>query len=360
MSEDSSIDSTVESSAPSSPSTLRASLDEFYQTATYNVLNSQSTGSLDGVFHMRREVRQEPRGATPVASAPPTITEEFHTQAPDIDHSASVTNTMAAYLREVDERAHTLIQIQADPRALLYKTILSMHDRLYTFIVNPDLAPHERNRIQDVLRKYNVPSVIVPRWQVLKDLVVDDSMTNAITDLSRHLSQPTDQPEFMGLVTKYKSLIDLYKTYGDELLRADADLTEITNRLEELHKRSNFIMGLHPNQDLDALFESYMKYINTESARMNLETKYLAVVEAYKRWTLTRTLIKAVRTAVAVTDTATDSERAGPTCSICMTNEVNHVSVPCGHTMCSHCISRMNHLCYICRTPIKQKLKLYF
>lgn len=277
-----------------------------------------------------------------------------------MDHSASVTNTMAAYLREVDARAQDLIQVQADPRGFLYKTILTMHDRLYMFLVNPDFAPHQRNKIQEVLKKYNISTLEVPKSQVLKDLNVDSSMTSAIADLSRHLTVPSDQPEFMGLVNKYKSLIDLYKTYGDELLRADADLNEITNRLEELHKRSNFIMGLHPNSELDTLFESYMKYINTESSRMNLEEKYLGVVEAYKRWTLTRTLIKAVKSAVAVTEAAADSERAGPTCSICMTNEVNYVSVPCGHTMCNHCISRMNHLCYICRTPIKQKLKLYF
>ncbi len=365
MSDDSSLVSTVESSssAPSSPSTLRASLDDFYQTASYNVLHSQSTGSLDGVFHTRREVRQEPRGTTlttPTASAPPTRAEEFHTEAPDMDHSTSVTNTMTAYLREIDERTKELVHVQADPRALLYKTILTMHDRLYTFLVNPDMATHQRSKVQDVLKKYNVDLVQVPRTQVLKDLVIDSTMGPAIADLSRHLTVSDDQPEFMSLVNKYKSLIDLYKTYGDELLRADTALVELTNRLEELHKRSNFMMGLSPNPALPPLYESYMNYINTEASHLNLEEKYLAMVEAYKRWTLTRALIKSVRTAVAVTEAAVESDRAPPTCSICMTNEVNYVSVPCGHTMCSYCIGRMNHLCYICRTPIKQKLKLYF
>ncbi len=360
MSDDSSIDSTVESS--SSPATVRASLDDFYQTATYQVLHSQSTGSLDGVFHTRREVRQEPRGV-PTASTPGTDTQsrrEFHVKAADIDHTASVTNTMAAYLREVDKRTQDLIRVEADPRTLLYKSIMTMHDRLYTFLVNPNTLPHESNRVQEVLKKYNVSALQVPRSQDVSDLIMDTTMEDAIKDISQLLARPAGEPEFMTLICKYKSLMDLYKTYGDELLHADSALTDVTKQLEGLQERSNFIMSLRENEALEPLYKSYMSYIETEAVNLSLEEKYQAVVAAYKRWNLTRILLKSIRNSVVVTEAAADSERPAPTCAICITNEVSYVSIPCGHTLCPTCIGRMTHVCYICRTPIKQKLRLYF
>lgn len=369
MSDDSSIDSTVESS-PSPVSTVRGTLEEFYRTASYQVLNSQSTGSLDGVFHTRREVREGPSAQPNVLglsqmqmqsqSQSQPSANEFHTKAPDMDHTESVTNTLSAYLREIDSRTQEIIHVQMDPRALLYKTILSMHDRLYTFLVNPNILPHQANRIQEVLKKYNVTSLQVPRAQVLKDLVIEPSMEDTIRSVSEQIARPTEEPELLGLVRKYQGLMDMYKTYGDELLQTDAVLNETTKRLEALHERSNFILGLHENNALEPLYKSYMSYIETEAETLQLEDKYLAVVAAYKRWNLTRTLLKSIRSSVVVTEAAADSEHSAPMCPICITNEVNYVSVQCGHTMCSTCIGRMTHVCYICRTPIKQKLRLYF
>lgn len=358
MSDDSSIDSTVESSTPLS------SLDGFYQTTTYQVLHSQSSGSLDGVFHTRRDVRDGPRGAAqtdvqPHPSSAPSAN-EFHTKAPDMDHSANITNTMAAYLRELDSRTQNLIQVEMDPRALLYKTILTMNDRLYTFLVNPNILPHETNSIQEVLKKYNVSSLQVPRAQVLRDLVLDTSMETAIRDISEQIMGPVDEPELLALVRKYQGLMDLYKTCGDELLRTDAALNETTKRLDALHERSNFILSLHENTALEPLYKSYMSYIKTEAENLQLEDKYLTVVAAYKRWNLTRTLLNSIRKSVVITGAVGEGEQSAPTCPICISREVNHVSVPCGHTMCEACIGRMNHVCYICRSPIKQKLRLYF
>ncbi len=360
MSDDSSIDSTVESS--SSPATVRASLDDFYQTVTYQVQNSQSSGSLDGVFHTRREVRQEPRGAAaqPTATGPPAQPQSFHTTAPDMNHTGNVTNTLAAYMRELEHRTQEIIKVEMDPRALLYKTILTMNDRLYTFLVNPNLLPHERNRVQEVLKKYNITTLQVPRQQVLQDLLMDTSMEDAIRDISAKITGPEDEPEMLALVRKYQSLMDIYKTCGDELLRADATLNEITSQLERLHERSNFILGLRENEALQPLYQSYMSYIETEAGNLQLEEKYHDVIAAYKRWNLTRTLLNSIRKSVVITEAAADGEQPAPTCPICISREVNHVSVPCGHTMCGTCIGRMNHVCYLCRTPIKQKLRLFF
>ena len=49
-------------------------------------------------------------------------------------------------------------------------------------------------------------------------------------------------------------------------------------------------------------------------------------------------------------------------CSICLHNEVNQCVVPCGHTMCLSCASKILHsdTCFACRTPVEKIIGLYF
>ena len=46
-------------------------------------------------------------------------------------------------------------------------------------------------------------------------------------------------------------------------------------------------------------------------------------------------------------------------CSICLDNTISHCCVPCGHIYCYDCIKKTNN-CYICRSIIRNKIKLYF
>jgi hypothetical protein len=45
-------------------------------------------------------------------------------------------------------------------------------------------------------------------------------------------------------------------------------------------------------------------------------------------------------------------------CSICFNNTISHCCNPCGHTYCTDCIDKTNN-CYICRSIIHNKIKLY-
>jgi hypothetical protein len=45
-------------------------------------------------------------------------------------------------------------------------------------------------------------------------------------------------------------------------------------------------------------------------------------------------------------------------CSICLDNTISHCCTPCGHTYCYNCINESNN-CYICRSFISNKIKIY-
>ena len=47
-------------------------------------------------------------------------------------------------------------------------------------------------------------------------------------------------------------------------------------------------------------------------------------------------------------------------CNICMENSKNIVLIPCGHSLCETCSNNINNnICYICRTVIDFKQKIY-
>lgn len=46
-------------------------------------------------------------------------------------------------------------------------------------------------------------------------------------------------------------------------------------------------------------------------------------------------------------------------CKICLENEIDIALVPCGHLFCSKCYNNREQYCYLCRTDIKNILKVY-
>ena len=46
-------------------------------------------------------------------------------------------------------------------------------------------------------------------------------------------------------------------------------------------------------------------------------------------------------------------------CPICCINKVNIFTNPCGHTLCNTCADNMSTTCFICRSTVTDKLKLY-
>jgi hypothetical protein len=47
-------------------------------------------------------------------------------------------------------------------------------------------------------------------------------------------------------------------------------------------------------------------------------------------------------------------------CTICTTDPVQYVYVPCGHTFCRNCTQKQTGMCFVCRTPVEKTQQLFF
>jgi hypothetical protein len=48
-------------------------------------------------------------------------------------------------------------------------------------------------------------------------------------------------------------------------------------------------------------------------------------------------------------------------CFTCLAKTIDHVFIPCGHTICADCVQRMSNIssCPFCRSPVKNTFKLF-
>jgi hypothetical protein len=106
------------------------------------------------------------------------------------------------------------------------------------------------------------------------------------------------------------------------------------------------------NEDSEKLAESVEVYVKRIMEENQIEKEYSEAVEAYRRFAALRELILFFR--------FTDLQDKEPLCSICLSETVGFVLVPCGHTLCGGCLKRQTLSCYMCRTAVREKVKLYF
>jgi hypothetical protein len=111
-------------------------------------------------------------------------------------------------------------------------------------------------------------------------------------------------------------------------------------------------MELPVNDDTTELSTSIQTYLEKIYKENDIEDSYKLFIESYRRFVI----LKEMMTIHRVTDLL-DKE---PLCSICMSEAVTHTISPCGHTFCGTCAKRQTVQCYMCRTSIRERIRIYF
>lgn len=145
---------------------------------------------------------------------------------------------------------------------------------------------------------------------------------------------------------------DMYRQAGDECLKRESELKLRLDILDKTYQKVIGFCDLPVNQDSEKLAEAVEGYIKTIFEDHKIEECYKAAIEAYRRFASLREIIQIFR--------FTDLHDKEPLCAICMNESVAFVLNPCGHTFCGTCLKRQVNTCYICRSSIRDKLKIYF
>jgi len=155
---------------------------------------------------------------------------------------------------------------------------------------------------------------------------------------------------------KLKAICSAYDGAYFDLFDAEEKLMQNIKKFEEFAIKMNTLLGLDINDATLDVFSAFTKYIGIFFKEQNLNESFEKFLKARKRFIVLRETIQSCQKTIGRTDESSEP----PLCSICMNAPVKMAFVPCGHTFCLACASKIHSNCYICRTKINSKLKLYY
>lgn len=171
--------------------------------------------------------------------------------------------------------------------------------------------------------------------------------------------------------TRYQECEELLKELQDIIKKKKDEINTLNTALDQIEKNNNLLRGLLYNniskEKQDAYSKASGEYFKILFEIMGAEVKCHTDTINASNETIDRIranqseLRKAI--ALAIQEVFPENPLAvNPTdCGICKVNSCTHVFVPCGHTGCEDCTTRLanGQSCYYCRAPVERSIKLY-
>jgi hypothetical protein len=224
------------------------------------------------------------------------------------------------------------------------------NEDLVNFLKKPTSPQSALSRAEVFLQKFGKPDFQV-NHPSLQYVFLDASGSSSIPVIEAELKEigPSSSKE---MIEQIRWLYDKYREAGDECLKQEANLRMRLDILDKVYQKIIIFCDLPMNEDSEKLAESVEVYIKKLMEENSVEKAYTDTVEAYRRFAALKEMIQFFR--------FTDLQDKEPLCSICLTESVGFAVVPCGHTFCGTCLKRQTMSCYMCRTQIRDRVKLYF
>ena len=161
----------------------------------------------------------------------------------------------------------------------------------------------------------------------------------------------------VSLQEKIQLVMGKYKETVEQLFLANESLQTKLTTIESLQKKLEGLDEFNEEQtkELDELQESILKYIQSRYDSLEIKEDYIEFCRQYARFSAFRSILHSLKVFGEHTDSL-----ASPLCTICTLDPICMALVPCGHTFCNTCAVKQRSQCYICRTTIREKQKIYF
>lgn len=154
-----------------------------------------------------------------------------------------------------------------------------------------------------------------------------------------------------------QSVMDLYKETVQQLFAANNALLTKFEKIQTLRSKLENIHDLEEEDSRECLKlkESIVEYVQSRYKDLQIDEDYVTFCKLYARFSALRATIHMLYTFGQHTEVLNI-----PMCTICTCDRIQTALIPCGHTFCESCSTKQKAQCYICRTTIKEKQKLFF
>lgn len=263
-------------------------------------------------------------------------------------YSTAVGNALNRTLEEVRTANPHPPLIQESWKRKYREFLTNKNEDLLGFL-SKKMADHPTTtRTQSFFRKYGKTE---DRAVGGKEKFLDVSGVPPYLEQLDHELQEIGKSSYSEVIQQVKYLMEQYKQTGEKLLQIDGTLRSKLDGFDKcVHKVAGF-GELRENSAFPALITSVQEYLTQVFEENKIEDIYQEYIQQYKKLHFLRESIQFLWMIEA-------SQRES-LCSICFNDPIQFALVPCGHTFCSSCVKRQMMSCCICRTNVREKVKLY-
>jgi len=220
----------------------------------------------------------------------------------------------------------------------------SAHFKSLSELVKPIDTNDNTVTMLGFLRNLSRPDFNPSAKEHFRDLAID--LSGNVSDISG------SKYDFSGAEVHLNLANARYLEILPQLFEVDAALRNALNNFKIVESRVDQFCNLEANTASSELYKSFATYLMVFFKDLNLVDKFNNFVRLHREFTALRTLLN-LRSA------CTDEYQL-PQCSICISNPITHTLIPCGHTFCNSCVFKQQTNCYICRTRMASRMKLFF
>jgi hypothetical protein len=267
-----------------------------------------------------------------------------------VPYSQLVNNVLQRRVTEIKEKTVSPSPTPTNWRRRFREFMSTKNEDLVTFLKKPLGQGTPVGRADTFLQKFG-RSDFSATHASLQTTFLDASgasMTGQIEEELKAIGPSTPKE----IVDQVRYLYDMYRQAGEECLKHESTLKMRLEMFDKTYQKVIAFCDLPVNEESEKLAESVEAYVKRIMEENRIEESYTATVEAYRRFAALKETIQFLRFTEL-----TDKE---PLCSICLSDTVSFALVPCGHTLCGTCMKRQAHSCYMCRTTIRDRVKLFF
>jgi hypothetical protein len=267
-----------------------------------------------------------------------------------VPYSQLMNNVLQRQTTEIKEKTVNPSPIPSNWRRRFRDFMNTKNEDIVTFLKRPVGSNSALSRAEVFVQKFGRPD-FNPVHPSLQYTFLDASGVSCMNKIEEELKTigPSNPKEILDQV---RWLYDAYRLAGEECIKHENNLKVRLDVLDKTYQKVIGFCELPVNEETEKLSEAIEAFMKKIFAEQKIEEDYTKAIEAYRRFAALRETIQFLRFTEL-----TDKE---PLCSICLNEAVSFVLVPCGHTLCGTCMKRQVHTCYMCRTNIKDRVKIYF
>jgi hypothetical protein len=266
-------------------------------------------------------------------------------------YTTAINGVLRKHIDEMKQKSAASVMLPSGWKKRLREFMSQKNTDLLDFLKlsipsNPTLSKGDA-----ILRKFAATSYN-PNHASLRELVLDVSGEDIISEINAVLMSIKKEDSIKDYVAATQYIFTQYRESGEEAMRQEGALKSKLEFLDKASTRLSSIVDMDPTEKYQPLLEATESYIGTLFEKHQIEETYKAFIGAYRKFVALRDVILMTRAI-----TAYENE---PLCTICLQDGVSSVLVPCGHTFCETCVKRQNGICFICRTQIREKIRMFF